>query len=238
MDARAVKDALYARHHASGEQMPGAWTVLEEFRGIDLLAFSAWWSAGSCARVGYEVKVSRSDMRSELLNPIKRSRNVEWCNEFYFAVPAGMMTDEELSWKEPTWTPEDWTRKRCQGVGGRQCRPYRSGGKRHYVVVPVPAVSSYRDDLETSIVCPTCAGKGSVSRSRVEEESPTLWVPADVGLVVVDGRGTRVVRRSPRRQEVPVLGPHELGQLVRWVSMRPDPRHYVRHARVGLRDSS
>ena len=219
--------------------MPGAWTVIEEYRGIDLLAFSAWVSAGNYARVGYEVKVSRSDMRSELMNPGKRTRNVEWCNEFYFAVPAGLLTDEELAWKEPAWTVEDWSRTRCPGVGGRQCRPYSSRSKRHYVRVPVPAVSRYRDDLEKSIICPTCGGKGSISKSRVEEESPILWVPADVGLIVVDGRGTRLVRRAPRRPEVAALSSGELGQLVRWISMRPDPRHYARHARDGLlRDCS
>lgn len=232
MNASELKERLYARHPGSGGQMPGPWTVIEEWRGIDLLAFSAWSSAEKYARVGYEVKVSRGDMRSELLNPRKRAENVAWCNSFYFAVPVGLLTDDELAWQEPEWAPEDWHGERCPGYRGIACRRWSYRGKRHLVDVPVPYVG-YRLQGTEQITCPTCNGKGVVSPSRVEREAPTLWVPRDVGLVVVDGRGTRVVRASPKRKEVPALGPREVGQLVRWVSIRPDPRHAVRNELVG-----
>lgn len=64
----------------------------------------------------------------------------------------------------------------------------------------------------------------------MEQDAPTLWIPADVGLVEVDGRGTRLVKKSPRRKHVPAMNEGELGQFVRWVSMRPDPRHEARRA--------
>ena len=69
MNSADVKAALRLRHPASRAQMPEPWTVLEEWRGIDLLAISAWQSLGNYARIGYEIKVSRSDLRRELLKP-------------------------------------------------------------------------------------------------------------------------------------------------------------------------
>lgn len=205
--------------------MPGAWTCIEEYRGIDLLAWSAWSSASSYGRIGYEVKVSRSDLRNELLNPHKRARNVEWCHEFYFVVPKGLLKIEEMTWKEPEWDPRDFVGEPCPGVLGNRCTTsWRR--KKHKVDVPIPVtghVALWGSGYAT-IVCPTCNGKGTASPSRVEQEAPTCWVPRDVGLVVVDKGRTEMVKRSPRRR-VPALTDRELGQLVRWVSVRPDPRH-------------
>lgn len=70
-----------------------------------------------------------------------------------------------------------------------------------------------------------------MERSRVELEAPTVWVPRDVGLVVVDGRGCTVERRAPRRREIPAMDNRTLAQFVRYVSMRPDPRHAPRRDR-------
>lgn len=229
LDARGVMNALYARHPGSGGQMPGPWTVIEEYRAIDLLAFSAWQSAGDFDRVGYEVKVSRSDLRVELLNPHKRARNVAWCNEFYFAVPKGLLTPAEAVWEEPEWQPGDSTGQRCPGFNGRPCRAWRKQ-KTHYVTVPVPTTSRYHGRDE-SIVCPTCKGKGVTEMSRVEREAPRCWIPRDVGLVVIDGRGCRVVKPSPKRKEVPAMEARALSAFVRWISMRPDPRHAQSSAR-------
>lgn len=224
MDARAVKDALYARHYAAGGKFPGPWTVIEEWRGIDLLAISAWSSKGRYARVGYEVKVSRADLRAELLRPGKRLANVSWCNEFYFAVPTGLLLPHELAYAEPEWSDTDWRGQRCPGYKGEQCRPSFGRRKTHRVRVPKPTTSMYDIGYEL-ITCPTCNGKGVTTPSRVEREAPTCWIPRDVGLVVIDGRGSKLVKRAPRRREVPVLNEGELGQFVRWISMRPDPRH-------------
>jgi hypothetical protein len=240
VNARDVKDALYGRHHGSGGQFPGAWTCIEEYRGIDFLAFSAWSSQQSYARIGYEVKVSRADYRRELLRPGKRMLAVEWCNQFFFAVPKGLLTKDEIAWVEPDWQPEDWQpTERCPGYLGQPCRPL-GRRKTHTADVPIPYAPRTGDsarppyvtrwDLWERVTCPTCGGKGHAVASRVEREAPTCWVPKDVGLVVVDGRGARVAKGAPHRREVPALDPRELGQLVRWVSMRPDPRHHPREA--------
>lgn len=230
MNARELKDRLYARHPAGTSPMWGPWTVLEEFNAIDLLAISAWSSQGRYARVGYEVKVSRSDYRREVLSPSKRQRYVEWCNEFYFAVPKGLLTEEEIGWKEPPefQQAEAFAREPCPETCYRRRRD-------PYADTPADRLSGnyHHDDpgerfrtLGEWRTCETCGGAGHLEKSLAEREGPTLWVPADVGLVLVDRRGTKVARKSPRRNEVPALSPSQLGDIVRWVSVRPDPRHH------------
>jgi len=101
MKADEVKQALRRRHPALAEYGgPGAWTVLEEFANIDLLAFAAWSSAKPPI-VGYEVKIARGDYRRELLKPSKRALAVEGCFAFYFATPKGLLTKEEKAYVEP-----------------------------------------------------------------------------------------------------------------------------------------
>ncbi len=203
--------------------MPGPWTCIEEWRGIDLLAFSAWSSADKFARIGYEVKVSRSDLRRELVAPEKRARNVEWCNEFYFAVPKGLLKPDEVAFEEPEWEPGDWRGDPCPGAYGRACWPWSR--RKHSVEVPVPRVGGGYWNATERITCPTCEGRGITREPRALRESPYCWIPRDVGLIVVNDRCASVVRKAPRREEVPALHPRELGQLVRWISIRPDPRH-------------
>lgn len=216
MTADEVKDGLRRRHPAIAYDTggPGPWTTFEEWGGIDLLAVSCWSSQGGYGRVGYEVKVSRSDYRRELLNPSKRALNVEWCNEFYFAVPEGLLTAEELAYEEPEWATEDFCRTLCaECVRGKVYERF---------IGPLP-YDGYRYMVEAP--CQNCSGKGYLAKSKVESEAPTLWVPRDVGLVVVDGDRTKVLKKAPRRKEVAPLDAAELGLLLRWVSIRPDPRH-------------
>lgn len=220
--------------------MVGPWTTLEEYRGIDLLAVAAWSSLGF-RRVGYEVKVSRSDLRRELLNPHKRQSAVAWCHEFYLAVPFGLLTTEEISWREPEWAPEDFTRERCPGGCYRPSR--RRGAKRgREVAIDIPEgerdpARPWQTHRYEWVDCETCGGTGYIDRSRVEREAPTLWVPRDVGLVVVTGRNARVVKSAPRRRSTPeerrVDG--QLADAIRWASVRPDPRHV--EAFLRLRDA-
>lgn len=101
MTAEEIKEALRGRHPALDQWgNPGPWTTIEEWDNVDLLAFSAWRSAKPPI-VGYEVKVSRSDYRRELLKPGKRALAVESCWQFYFAVPKGLLTKEEKAYVEP-----------------------------------------------------------------------------------------------------------------------------------------
>jgi hypothetical protein len=266
LTAQEVKDALRRRHPGdSNGSMVGQWTCIEEYRNIDLLALNAWRGADV---IGYEVKVSRSDMRGELLKPGKRAAAVVMTTEFYFAVPAGMLRLDEIAWDEPEWLDGDFKRMGCPGVpefGGlphARARQQRWGGecrraygtRGHSVPVPgppevIPAapswfrqregeddatfaerwiVSQHQDaDLWHRASCWTCGGKGYLERSRVEREAPQLWVPRDVGLVEIGMRGCRVMRPSPVRKDPKPLAStrHQINDLVRWVSHRPDPRH-------------
>lgn len=153
MTADEIKDALRRRHptDANTGGMVGEWTCIDEWRGVDLLALSAW---GKAHVVGYEVKVSRSDLRRELLRPHKRAAAVARSTEFYFAVPEGLLTADELAFDEPEWGDGDFERARCSGVpafgpphsyarpsrwGGR-CEQWGRGRQPFQVRVPLPAV--------------------------------------------------------------------------------------------------
>lgn len=114
LDANDVFEALYRHHPAARDgSYVGQWTVIREWCGIDLLALNAWQPADV---IGYEVKTSRGDMRSELLEPTKRMEAVSRCTQFYFAVPAGMLRPEEIVFQEPDWSLEDFVRAPCPGV--------------------------------------------------------------------------------------------------------------------------
>jgi hypothetical protein len=249
MTAAELKAALYGHHPAGVTPMPGPWTCIEEYRGIDFLAVSCWSSVGQYRRIGYEVKISRSDLRRDVLKPSKRARAVAWCNEFYFAVPAGLLKPDELAYVEPEWAPEDFLRTPCRYSRHGALRPdwnadpgeCRRGKRMGKLIGPIPRPWQYATLDESALkhwlvygrekvdyVCDACHGKGHEGKSRVELEAPTVWIPNDVGLVTIDGRGVTVVRKSPVRLEVPAVDQHELGQLLRWVSIRPDPRHHPR----------
>lgn len=228
MTATEIRDALRRRHpatqHIGNQLIHGAWTTLEEYRGIDLLAISAHASPGSgkvrgvrYPRVGYEVKVSRSDYRRELLRPHKRAAQVMWCNAFYFAVPKGLLSDAELGFQEPHWLPEDFMRVGCP----------RFDCSRGMVMEPlIGPLPEHRFRYSVKVTHDLCRGRGYLEKSRVEQETPTLWVPRDVGLIEINGRGCHVTRESPVRKDVPCIGAgFPLADLVRWVSVRPDPRH-------------
>lgn len=165
LTADVVKQAL-RRHHPGDDQgsMVGQWTCIEEWRGIDLLALNAWQKADV---IGYEVKISRSDLRRELLKPHKRADALARTTEFYLAVPDGLLMPEEIAYEEPEWAPEDFDRETCAGVEpfgpeykrerwgyyGPITHPYggrchRSRSRRANVVtVPMPVVETMPDWL-------------------------------------------------------------------------------------------
>ena len=109
MTAKELKAALRRRHPATmgmGERtVPGPWVCIDELLGCDLVAFSAHQRAtitgvsrsARYPRVGYEVKVSRSDYSREIAAPSKRAKAVGYCHHFYFAVPVGLLTAEEIA---------------------------------------------------------------------------------------------------------------------------------------------
>lgn len=150
--AEDIKAALRRRHPGDTHgSMPGQWTCIEEWLNIDLLALNAWQKADV---IGYEVKVSRSDLRRELLRPHKRADALARTTEFYLAVPAGLLSAAEIAYDEPEWEPEDFARVECDGVpefgpsrprynnerkryGGR-CAQYSRSHHGHKRTVPAP----------------------------------------------------------------------------------------------------
>ncbi len=99
--ADAVKSLITRRHDTTG----GEWAVFLELRNgtgwvgqtrsIDVFAMNTWPS-GKFRRVGYEVKISRSDFLREMKDPDKRAWAMEVCNEFWFAAPSGVIQPGEL----------------------------------------------------------------------------------------------------------------------------------------------
>lgn len=227
-------------------QGPGQWTTVEEFLAIDLLAFNAWGGNGGprYGRVGYEVKVSRSDLRREVLTPSKRARAVAFCHDFYFAVPRGLLKPEEVAFRPgpELADPAAYLREPCPGYFGAPCRSssvrgdYDSRWRRrrsprkgpHVVRFGLAGKPSFYSKRSYEVVCPACGGKGYLVPSLAERACPTLWVPADVGLIEVDGQGCHVTKPAPRRKPDVAIDDHLLTSLVRHVSYRPDPRHEER----------
>lgn len=271
LTASEVKDALRRRHPAfePGYVGVGRWTTIEEWERIDLLALDAWQSAEV---VGYEVKVSRGDFRSELLKPAKRAAAVAMTTRFYFAVPAGLLTDEERAFEQPEFAPDDFKRQLCTNpactaksyVVGRgfmrsAAKPRgtrRKGTDREGVTIDLgdivdrgeyPGGGTYTHHIKLEACCAVCKGYGTLGTSWVEDICPYLWVPTDVGLIVVDHFGiAHVLKESPRRKTPEPILPwpyvagqgtsqtaenanriqrQSIAQLARWCSVRPDPRH-------------
>jgi hypothetical protein len=255
MNTQELKDRVRRRHPATqamgSRTIPGPWTVIEETFGCDLIAFSAVANPAQANQrmvrfpiIGYELKVSRSDFRGELLRPYKRKAAISRVHEFYIAAPKGLLTREELAYREPVWEPGDFQRTPCDNRCRDMTYSFSSAElmrlrrwRKSTTVVEVPYTSDGPVSRESDPLwyihergydyelCPRCRGRGWLHRSRVEREAPTLWIPRDVGFVEVDGRGCRVVRRAPVNLHPVVPQLEELGDLVRFVSSHPDPRH-------------
>lgn len=229
LDSRDIKLSLRRRYPALaekyGQTIPGPWTTIEEWKKIDFLSISAVKSPTPGANgspypwVGHEIKISRSDMRTELLKPKKRGKGKRFCDAFYFAIPKGMVTDKEKKFKEPNWTERDFLRGPCPNKCIRKRYRSKKKGNSEY--------GFWNDDITSWTTCPVCKGKGYGEKSLVEKEAPTLWVPNDVGLIEVDMYGfARVAKRAPRLQpNRSRISVRDWNTLIRWTSLRPDPRH-------------
>lgn len=89
-----------AAHHKGAE-----WAFLAQVRNqtgfgratrtADALAFSLWPSRGLYA-TGYEVKVSRQDLRKELDDPSKAEEIARFCRLWFIAAPEGICKAEDL----------------------------------------------------------------------------------------------------------------------------------------------
>lgn len=239
--AADVKDRLRRLYPATqrmgGTLFPGVWITVEEWNEIDLLAIGVT-HATKRAWIAHEVKVSRSDLRTELLHPYKREAYKTFATQLYLAVPDGLLKPEELAYEEPEFT----FGFDCPA----SCAHRRSTKTKTKIRVPAPVVrgticdgrhASYDDDWEY-VTCPTCKGSGSPAFTEFVANAPTLWVPRDVGLILVSGRKAWVEKEAPRI-EPKALDRESVGYLARWISARPDPRHagIVERARETQREN-
>lgn len=227
-------------------RIPGQWVTLSEWKEIDLLAIGVTRSTNQ-EWIAHEVKVSRSDYRSELKQPHKRDAYKIYSHCLYFAVPDGLLKPEEIAFEEP-----DWVSERCAGIDGVYCDRHYNGKTGHHskvytLVTPTEQVEATLAGREPKRVkCPTCDGCGDVGLRKLLDAAPQLWVPRDVGLITVNGRGSRIVKEAPRYEfggegnnyrryrETGDLAMREVADIVRWASARPDPRHdgLVEQARI------
>jgi hypothetical protein len=239
---RWVLDALRKRYPATEANVPGGgpWTCLEEFRNIDLLAFAAWSTPTPRVTgvtqpiVGHEVKVSRSDYRRELLKPTKRRRAVKRCNQFFFVVPKGLLTKEELAWVEPEHHADGsaFARVPCPASpkcrrmekhwhGGRGYVPPTTTKTGHWVPVPYAIGDTYCNlawrwtDGEERRVIPTEDDEG---KSTTTDWSPKPVAPPGtihqrwVVCEACEGRG--YMEKSVVEQEAPTLWvPNDVGLI-------------------------
>jgi hypothetical protein len=93
-ESARILRALAARHDREK-----GWIFLAEApidgTNVDAWAINCFASQGH-RRVGYEVKVSRSDFTSELRQPAKTARSARFASEFYFACPNGLIKPAEV----------------------------------------------------------------------------------------------------------------------------------------------
>ena len=64
-------------------------------RHADALAMNMYPSRG-LSIVGFEIKVSHSDLKHELENPVKAEEIARFCNEWFLVVPEGLIKKDDL----------------------------------------------------------------------------------------------------------------------------------------------
>lgn len=115
--SRDLREALARRHKAP------EWAIFYEVsastgqqirRYADAVAMSLWPSRGFQIH-GYEIKVSRSDLKAELEDPHKADDVGKFCDHWWIAAPAGLCTPAEL--------PETWGLLELNGNGLRTAKP-------------------------------------------------------------------------------------------------------------------
>lgn len=79
-------------------------------RSADAIAMGLWPSRGLSLQ-GFEIKVSRSDWRSEMKNPAKAEEIAQFCRHWWIVTPPGIVQEGEL--------PEGWGLYEVQANGLR-----------------------------------------------------------------------------------------------------------------------
>jgi hypothetical protein len=99
MTAADIEKLIIAKHPKE------AWAVLPQVRNgtgfarnprtADVLAMSLWPSRGIFLH-GFEIKVSKNDWKTELLNPAKAEAIAQYCGYWWIAAPADVVNVFEL----------------------------------------------------------------------------------------------------------------------------------------------
>lgn len=104
MEAKELVELLRQRYTSSPTGWAPSYAVLEQVpdgtganqgRWIDIAVFSLWPSKG-LTRSAFEIKVSTSDFRRELQNPMKYEWARKAFHEFWYLAPSGVIDVDEL----------------------------------------------------------------------------------------------------------------------------------------------
>lgn len=95
MKAHEVLDAIMAAHclpeWACFAEVRNA-TGANAKRSADAVALNLWPSRGLTVR-GFEIKVSKADLRNEIAQPDKAEAIATYCDEWWIVTPAGLSKD-------------------------------------------------------------------------------------------------------------------------------------------------
>lgn len=98
LDAKYNFDGVEAGRYITVKELRcGTGYKIDANRYLDYWAMPCWEKDGGVGeRVSYEIKVSRSDFRKEIKEPVKRKMGLNVSNLFYFVTPAGLLKPEEV----------------------------------------------------------------------------------------------------------------------------------------------
>jgi hypothetical protein len=100
-DVEAAVRGLYEKNgYVVLSQVRNGTGFSKAVRTADMVIVSTWPSRGLFCE-GVEVKVSRSDLQSELANPQKADEIAQYCKAWWLAVPDDLITPEMM-------IPESW----------------------------------------------------------------------------------------------------------------------------------
>ena len=125
-----VYRAVVQYHHPNAvvvAEVPDA-TGFDAKRRIDALAIGCWPSRGLYVHA-IEIKVSRADLKRELLQPEKAEAIAVHCDEFYIAAPSGVVANvDDL--------PAEWGLLEVRGDKTFKVRPGKRRKKKHLNTMP------------------------------------------------------------------------------------------------------
>ncbi len=105
MTAADVVTAVRRRYGAETDSVAPEWAALDELTGTgwamnrraDLFLVRAWSGRPRAhERIVVEVKVTRADLRTELVDPTKLETFARFAHRTYFATPAGLVKDTDF----------------------------------------------------------------------------------------------------------------------------------------------